>query len=127
MELFRFSRLPVAIIVVVTISVAATAGSANDRSVAIRSDYAGGNVKVTHNDGNTIRVAPDLRGDRPRVLLVFRGDSVETGTSSLCVSEKSDRLPRRCDWISGTRDQLRRRRDMEVDEDREYRRQFDYL
>lgn len=65
MELFRFSRLPVAIVVVVTISVAATAGSANDRCVAIRSDFADGNVKVTHNDGNTIRVAPDLRGDRP--------------------------------------------------------------
>ena len=88
MKLFRASHLSVATMVLIAMAVPATVESAGDRSVSIRSDFPGGNVKVSQNDGNTIHVAPDVRGDRPWFYWHFEAMVSQPGRVRFVFSEK---------------------------------------
>ena len=56
---------------------AATAGGA----VAIRADFPGGNVAVLSVEGDSVQVAPDLRGDSPWFYWCFEAKATKPGPS----------------------------------------------
>lgn len=57
-------------------------------AVTIRSDFPGGNVKVTANEGAMIDVEPDLRGDRPWFYWYFEGTATKPGRVTFRFPEK---------------------------------------
>jgi len=59
-----------------------------DTPVLIRSDFPGGNVLVLNMDGNTIHVAPDLRGDRPWFYWCFEAKVSKPGRVTFVFPEK---------------------------------------
>ena len=56
--------------------------------VEIRSDFPGGNVLVTKNEGNTIHLEPDLRGGRPWFYWLFEAKASQPGTMTFVFPEK---------------------------------------
>lgn len=57
-------------------------------AVTINSDFPGGNVKVTANDGETVEVEPDLRGDRPWFYWYFEATATKPGRVTFQFPEK---------------------------------------
>jgi len=58
---------------------AGPAAAADGGAATIHADFPGGNVTVLQNQGNTIRVAPDLRGDRPWFYWYFEATATKPG------------------------------------------------
>jgi len=54
----------------------------------VRADFPGGNVDVQSNDGATVRVAPDLRGDNPWFYWYFEAKAVRPGRVRFQFPEK---------------------------------------
>ncbi|MCE9534719.1 MAG: hypothetical protein K8T89_26890, partial [Planctomycetes bacterium] len=53
--------------------------AAAEIKVSIRADFPGGNVVVVKNEGNTIELAPDLRGGRPWFYWYFEAEASQPG------------------------------------------------
>jgi len=68
-------------IFVLTIGPRATvhAETTDGGAVAINADFPGGNVAVLKNRGNVVRVAPDLRGDRPWFYWYYEAKASKPG------------------------------------------------
>ena len=62
--------------------------TADDRSVSMSTDFAGGNLKVIENDGTTIQVAPDLRGGRDWFYWYFEATALRPGTVTFQFPER---------------------------------------
>lgn len=65
-----------------------TADAADGDAVALRSDFPGGNISVTKIEGNTVHVAPDLRGDRPWFYWCFEAIAAKPGVVRFVFPEK---------------------------------------
>jgi len=63
-----------------TLLLAAQPLFAADLKVAIRSDFAGGNVTVLKNEGAAVHLAPDLRGGKPWFHWHFEAQASQPGT-----------------------------------------------
>jgi hypothetical protein len=85
----RVSGLTVVIFALVLIlSVALPVAAADSDAVTIQSEFPGGNVAVTTNDGGTVDVAPDLRGDKPWFYWCFEAKSSKPGRVTFVFPEK---------------------------------------
>ena len=56
------------------------ADDSGSNAVAITADFPGGNVAVAKHEGNTVHVAPDLRGDRPWFYWCFEAKALQRPT-----------------------------------------------
>jgi hypothetical protein len=70
------------------LSTVLSAHGADPGAVAIRSDFPGGNVDVTRNEGSSVQVAPDLRGDKPWFYWYFEAKSSIPGRVTFSFPEK---------------------------------------
>jgi hypothetical protein len=68
--------------------VAAAAESAESDAVTIQCDFPGGNISVTKIEGDTVQVAPDLRGDRPWFYWHFEATAAKPGRVHFVFPEK---------------------------------------
>lgn len=59
-----------------------------DPSVRINADFPGGNVRVTANNGTTVQVEPDLRGDRPWFYWLFEATAEKPGEVTFVFPEE---------------------------------------
>jgi hypothetical protein len=59
-----------------------------ENAVTINAAFAGGNVKVADNQGNSVHVAPDLRGGRPWFYWCFEATSTKPGQVNFVFPEK---------------------------------------
>ena len=59
-----------------------------DAPILIRSDFPGGNVSVMNMEGDTVHVAPDLRGDRPWFYWCFEVKVAKPGRVTFVFPEK---------------------------------------
>ncbi len=57
-------------------------------SVEITAGLPGGNVRVLDNSGATVKVEPDLRGDRPWFYWLFEAKAIEPGAVTFVLPEK---------------------------------------
>jgi Zinc carboxypeptidase len=64
------------------------AEATSDGAVTVRADFPGGNVAVLHNDGSTLHVAPDLRGDSPWFYWCFEAQASQPGRVTFVFPEK---------------------------------------
>jgi hypothetical protein len=81
-------RVAFAILLVSLASVVATADAIEFGEVTLRSDFPGGNVTVMQNAEGTVRVAPDLRGDRPWFYWCFEAKAASPGRVTFVFPEK---------------------------------------
>lgn len=85
----RPTVLPVIVaLVLLLVSTGAPAQAADSGAVTIHSEFPGGNVTVTQNDGGTVDVAPDLRGDNPWFYWYFEAKSLTAGRVTFAFPEK---------------------------------------
>ncbi len=56
--------------------------------VAIRTDFPGGNGIVTRNEGDTVHLEPDLRGDRPWFYWLIEAEAKRAGKVTFVLPEK---------------------------------------
>lgn len=88
----RNSRVAGSVVVVYFLTTALSAvlpaHGADLGAVAIRSDFPGGNVDVTRNEGSSVQVAPDLRGDKPWFYWCFEAKSSKPGRVTFTFPEK---------------------------------------
>ncbi len=73
--------------VVALLLFASTARAADD-PVAITAKFPGGNILVDHHEGNSVHVAPDLRGDSPWFYWYFQATAVQPGRVRFVFPEK---------------------------------------
>src|SRR5947207_1719565 len=66
------------------------AGAKDDKNgaVTISTKFPGGNVLVEKNEGGTVRVAPDLRGDNPWFYWYFEAAATQPGRVNFTFPEK---------------------------------------
>jgi hypothetical protein len=57
-------------------------------AVAISTDFPGGNVEVTANEGSAVHLAPDLRGDSPWFYWYFEATATKPGRVNFVFPEK---------------------------------------
>jgi hypothetical protein len=69
-------------------SAALPARAAEPGAVNIHSEFPGGNVAVLKNEGGTVHVAPDLRGDRPWFYWYFEAKALKAGRVDFVFPEK---------------------------------------
>ena len=84
-------RAILAAITVLTLAATASRAQAenvSDRAVTVKTAFAGGNLKVTANEGNTVQVEPDLRGGRPWFYWCFEATSTKPGRVNFVFPEK---------------------------------------
>ncbi len=62
--------------------------SHGEEAVRIRSDFPGGNIKIVQNEGSTIRLEPDLRGDRPWFYWCLEAKALTPGKVTFIFPEK---------------------------------------
>lgn len=87
----QWCRLPafIALAVLVLSSLPGLPVQAADHGVVtINSEFPGGNVAVTKNDGSSVHVAPDLRGDKPWFYWCFEASSSKGGRVTFVFPEK---------------------------------------
>ena len=70
------------------VSAGLPAQAADNGAVTIRSDFPGGNVAVKKNEGGTVHVAPDLRGDSPWFYWCFEAKLSKAGRVTFVFPEK---------------------------------------
>jgi len=80
--------LAMAMLLVVVAIASAQAAIADGAPVTIDADFPGGNVAVEGIDGDTVRVAPDLRGDNPWFYWYFEARSSKPGRVRFVFPEK---------------------------------------
>ncbi len=74
------SRSVIASLFLALVLFAAVGGQATESGeVTIRADFPGGNVTVLHADGDSVQVAPDLRGDNPWFYWCFEAKASKPG------------------------------------------------
>jgi hypothetical protein len=80
--------LAVFAVVLPSVSEDVSAQAADNGPVAIHSEFPGGNVAVTKNNGSIVHVAPDLRGDNPWFYWCFEAKSSKAGRVTFTFPEK---------------------------------------
>lgn len=87
-NLARLTFAALAMLALAATAAHAQGDSAVAGSVTINSAFPGGNVKVTHNEGDSVHVEPDLRGDSPWFYWYFEATAVKPGRVSFVFPEK---------------------------------------
>jgi hypothetical protein len=77
-----------ALVLELRLPAALPAQAADSGTVTIHAAFPGGNVVVTKNDGGTVYVAPDLRGDKPWFYWYFEARSSMPGRVEFVFPEK---------------------------------------
>jgi hypothetical protein len=80
--------IAVVIVLAASLSTVRPAEGADSAAVTVHADFPGGNVAVTKNDGGTVHVAPDLRGDKPWFYWYFEAKSSKAGRVTFTFPEK---------------------------------------
>lgn len=84
----RFRNSKVVLLITCLLLATGRAEAADGGSVAIRAEFPGGNVVEMQNDGSTVHVAPDLRGDSPWFYWNFEAVAEKPGRVTFVFPEK---------------------------------------
>jgi hypothetical protein len=87
-HVLRSSLTKIAVLWMLSTASSAPADDATRGAVAIESDFAGGNVKVSVNTEGQVHVEPDLRGDRPWFYWCFEATATRAGRVNFTFPEK---------------------------------------
>ena len=85
----RCGRVAIASLILALVPVATvSAKTGKNGAVTVRADFPGSNVAVMQNEGDSVHVAPDLRGDRPWFYWYFEAKASKPGRVHFIFPEK---------------------------------------